>query len=118
MSDGEAGTATPGSTPGKDDPATAEHEESPSPDEQQTADDSGGLDEFGTDRATRLLRWAGVVVLAVTAAVALAGFYNGVNGTIRVFVAEPYRPAFRAAFNLALLLVALGGIGLLVRRSD
>jgi len=86
--------------------------------EQTAEEDSNGLDEFDRDRATELLRWAGVVVLAVTAAVALAGFYNGVNGTIRVFVADPYQPAFRAAFNLSLLLVALGGIGVLIRRRD
>ena len=77
-------------------------------------DDSG----FDTKRATTVLLWAGVVVLAVTAAVALTGFYTGVTGTIRVFVSEPYRPLFRAAFNLALLLAALGGIGLLVRRAN
>lgn len=75
----------------------------------------GGLD---TDRATRLLVWAGVVLLGLTAAVALAGFYNGVTGTIRVWVSDPYQPVFRAVFNLALLLAALGGIGLLVRRAD
>ena len=86
--------------------------------ERSGEEERSALDEFDTDRATRLLRWAGVVVLAVTAAVALAGFYNGVTGTIRVFVADPYQPAYRAGFNLALLLVALAGIGLLVRRAD
>ena len=104
MSDGEA-TAP--------EAATADVEARPAADADE-ADDS----RFDTDRATNALRWAGVVVLAVTAAVALAGFYNGVTGTIRVFVSEPYRPMFRAAFNLALLLVALGAIGVLVRRAD
>ena len=97
MSDGEAVSGTP---------------------DRSAEEERGGLGEFDTDRAIKLLRWVGVAVLAVTAAIALAGFYNGVNGTIRVFVADPYQPAFRAAFNLALLLVALGGIGLLVRRTD
>lgn len=110
MTDGEAVTET-----GEADTAGSEQT---APDDRSTDGAGDSLDEFGTDRATRLLRWAGVVVLAVTAAVALAGFYNGVNGTIRVFVADSYQPMFRAAFNLALLLVALGGIGLLVRRSD
>lgn len=81
-------------------------------------EETGGTAQFDTDRAADLLRWVGVVVLGVTAAVALAGFYNGVTGTIRVWVADPYQPAFRAAFNLALLLAALGGIGLLLRRGD
>lgn len=110
MSDGEAVTET-------GEAESAASEQTP-PDDPPTDTERGSLDEFGSDRATKLLRWVGVVVLAVTAAVALAGFYNGVNGTIRVFVADPYRPAFRAAFNLALLLVALGGIGLLVRLDD
>jgi hypothetical protein len=83
--------------------------------ESPTDDAVGSLD---TDRATKLLVWAGVVLLGLTAAVALAGFYNGVTGTIRVWVSDPYQPVFRAVFNLALLLAALGGIGLLVRRAD
>lgn len=93
--------------------------EATSADTDRTGDDeTGGVDRLNTDRAADLLRWVGVVVLAVTAAVALAGFYSGVTGTIRVWVSDPYQPAFRAAFNLALLLAALGGIGLLLRRGD
>lgn len=109
MSDGEAVTGAP---------EQSGERSSEDSDQLSGEEDGDGLGEFDTDRATKLLRWAGVVVLAVTAAVALAGFYNGVNGTIRVFVADPYQPMFRAAFNLALLLVALGGIGILVRRRD
>ena len=47
------------------------------------------------------------VLLAVVAVVQL---YASVNATINTFVAHEYRPLFRAAFNLVVLLVA--GIGI------
>ncbi|MEF8843282.1 MAG: hypothetical protein V5A62_16930 [Haloarculaceae archaeon] len=73
---------------------------------------------FGTDGPVGYLKWAGVAVLAVTALVALFGFYTGVSRAISVWVTREYRPLVNAAFNLALLLAALGGIGLLLRRTD
>jgi hypothetical protein len=79
------------------------------------AENDSGLD---TDRAAEVLLWVGIVVLGVTAIVALAGFYSGVSAAIRVWVAAEYRPLVNAAFNLSLLLVALAGIGLLLRRRS
>ena len=70
------------------------------------------------DRAVEYLHWVGIVVLGVTAIVALAGFYTGVSSAIRVWVAAEYRPLVNAAFNLALLSAALAGIGLLLRRRS
>ena len=75
-------------------------------------------DRADSKRPVEYLRWAGVVVLAVTALVALVGFYTGVSRVISVWVTSEYRPLVNAAFNLALLLAALGGIGLLLRRND
>jgi hypothetical protein len=87
-----------------------------------TASDGGGEtaseDRFGTGRPVTYLTWAGVAVLAVTALVALFGFYTGVSRAISVWVSSSYRPIVNAGFNLALLLAALGGIGLLLRRTD
>lgn len=77
---------------------------------------SGG--RFGSGRPITYLTWIGVAVLAVTALVALFGFYTGVSRAISVWVSSSYRPLVNAAFNLALLLAALGGIGLLLRRTD
>ena len=77
--------------------------------------DDGG--RFGAGRPVTYLTWAGVGVLAVTALVALFGFYTGVSRAITVWVSSSYRPVVNAAFNLTLLLAALGGIGLLLRRS-
>jgi hypothetical protein len=85
-------------------------------DEPERARNEGG--RFGTDGPVGYLKWAGVAVLAVTALVALFGFYTGVSRAISVWVTREYRPLVNAAFNLALLLAALGGIGLLLRRID
>ncbi|UPW00824.1 hypothetical protein M0R88_01665 [Halorussus gelatinilyticus] len=52
------------------------------------------------------------VLLAVVAVVQL---YASVNATIATFVADEYRPLFRAAFNLVVLLVSGLGISLTVR---
>ena len=81
----------------------------------ETRDDGG---RFGAERPVAYLMWAGVAVLAVTALVALFGFYTGVSRAISVWVSRSYRPLVNAAFNLALLLAALGGIGLLLRGQD
>jgi hypothetical protein len=79
-----------------------------------------GGDDDSVDGRTPVdyLKWAGVAVLAVTALVALFGFYTGVSRAITVWVSRSYRPVVNAGFNLALLLAALGGIGVLLRRAD
>ena len=94
--------------------ATAQ-ESGPGPTEAD--DGNGDTDDgrFGSEAAVTYLTWVGVVVLSVTALVALFGFYTGVSRVITVWVSRPYRPVVNAGFNLALLLAALGGIGLLLR---
>jgi hypothetical protein len=77
-----------------------------------------GTDHADTERPVEYLKWAGVVVLAVTAMVALFGFYTGVSRAITVWISSGYRPLVSAAFNFSLLLVAVGGIGVLLRRGD
>jgi hypothetical protein len=84
--------------------------------DQATNKDSAIIARWDATRATELLRWVGVAVLALTAVVALVGLYNGVMGSIRIWVSDPYQPLFRAAFNLTLLLAAVGGLGLLTDR--
>jgi hypothetical protein len=87
--------------------------------ESTATDGTGGATggRFAAATPVDYLAWAGVAVLAVTALVALFGFYTGVSRAISVWVTREYRPIVNAAFNLALLLVALGGIGLLLRRT-
>ena len=110
-------------TPADDDSRRADESTSvdTGADDDQTATDGAGETaegRFGAGPAVDYLKWAGVVVLAVTALVALFGFYTGVSRAISVWVSSSYRPIVNAAFNLALLLAALGGIGLLLRRTD
>lgn len=61
------------------------------------------------------LAWAALAVLSMLAVVALVQFYSSVGAAIDLWVASEYRPIMRAAFNLAVLLLAGGGISWLVR---
>ena len=110
MNDRETGSDDgEGADPGNDETATNGGE---------TATEPADRSRFGAKRSVDYLKWAGVAVLAVTALVALFGFYTGISRAISIWVTREYRPIVNAAFNLALLLVALGGIGLLLRRGD
>lgn len=68
----------------------------------------------GDDARTTVLR-AALVALSLVALVALWGFYTSVDTAIGVWVADRYRAAVRAAFNLALLLGTGVGLSLVVR---
>ncbi|WP_158055895.1 hypothetical protein [Halorussus halophilus] len=67
-----------------------------------------------SDARTYLFRGA-LVVLGLVAVVALFGFYQSVNAVIDQFIDGRYRPVFRAAFNLVVLLAAGIGISWTVR---
>lgn len=68
----------------------------------------------GLEIRTNLYRGAlGLFVLL--AVVAVVQLYASVNATINTFVSHEYRPLFRAAFNLVVLLVAGIGISWTVR---
>lgn len=69
-----------------------------------------------TDRVRRGLLWAGIGLLALLAAVALFRVYTNASAAIARFVAPDFQPVFQATFNLAVLLFAVAGIGLLLRR--
>lgn len=74
------------------------------------------VDESLTERDTRelLLRGA-LVVLGLIAALALVQLYGSIGAVINEWVAREYRPLFRAALNLVVLLGAGIGISLVVR---
>ena len=63
----------------------------------------------------RLVAWAGLGLLTLLALVALAGFYSSVGTIIDLWIEPRHQPIMRAAFNLAVLLVALAGVSLTVR---
>lgn len=78
------------------------------------ADDPGR--SLGPDDALRYLEWAGLALLFILATLAMFRFYNSAGRAIEVFVADRYESLFQAAFNLIVLLVAITGISVLVRR--
>lgn len=87
-------------------------------DETGEVPDADGAGPLGTDasRVRTLLNYgllAGLLVLALVAAV---GFYTAVSGAISTWVSREWRPLFRAAFNLAVLLLAGAGIAWQARR--
>ncbi|MDY6817438.1 MAG: hypothetical protein SVG88_02160 [Halobacteriales archaeon] len=77
-------------------------------------DDSGR--SFDPDDAIRYLEWAGLALLFILATLAMFRFYTSAGRTIDVFVADRYESLFQAAFNLVVLLVAVTGISVLIRR--
>ena len=86
---------------------TEQHEE-----RHATDTDAGPGDR---DIATLLNRIA-LAALVLLALVAALQFYLAVSATIDRWVVREYRSLFRAAFNLALLLLAGYGISVQVRR--
>ena len=69
-------------------------------------------------RVQRVLIGGGVGLLALLAAVATFRVYTSASRAISRFVAPEFQPAFEATFNLAVLLLAIAGIGLLLRRLE
>ncbi|WP_137285083.1 hypothetical protein [Halorussus salinisoli] len=73
-------------------------------------------DESTTDFEIRTnLYRAALGLFTLLAVVAVIQLYASVNATINTFISHQYRPLFRAAFNLVVLLVAGIGISWSVR---
>jgi hypothetical protein len=83
-------------------------------DDPATTDSNGFLDD--PDAARRYLMWTAVALLALLAIVATFRVYTSASAAISRFVAYEYRALFQAAFNLAVLLLAVAGITTLLRR--
>jgi uncharacterized membrane protein (DUF106 family) len=75
---------------------------------------TGLLDD--PDEARRYLMWAAVALLSLLAVVATFRVYTSASTAIARFVAPDFQPLFQAAFNLAVLLLAVAGITGLLRR--
>lgn len=69
-----------------------------------------------TDSLPTLLTWGVLVVCVLFALVAAVGVYQNITRLISVWVAPRYQPAFRAGFNLTVLLLASTGVSLALRR--
>ncbi|WP_336002577.1 hypothetical protein [Halorientalis halophila] len=62
------------------------------------------------------LQWGAMVILILAALVAAAQFYLSATRAIGIWVEAGYEPLFMAAFNLAILLLAVAGVSTLARR--
>lgn len=70
------------------------------------------------ERMTAYLIWGTVAVLFLVGVIAFVGLYRSVGSIIDIWIAPDFRPLFRAAFNLAVVLVCALGLSVLIRRVD
>lgn len=73
-----------------------------------TAD--GGIGRLSTGRLRGILDRVGLAALVLLALIAGWGFYSQTGAAIRTWLDTAYQPIALAAFNLAILLVALAGV--------
>lgn len=96
------------------DETTTEH--ASTADQSSVHSDVGDSPEFAQVPLTTKLQWGALIVLVVAAIVAAIQFYTSSTRAIEVWVGPGYQPLFMAAFNLAVLLLAVAGVSLLTRR--
>ena len=89
--------------------AAAESAAEPSDGDRDRSAD-GRLDRLSTDRLRGVLDRVGLAALVLLALVAGWSFYSQTGAAIRTWLDPAYQPIALAAFNLAILLVALAGV--------
>ena len=96
-------TGEPAATPGPT--GAAEPSES-----EPTGSTDGGIGRLSTDRLRGILDRLGLAALTLLALIAGWGFYSQTGAAIRTWLDPAYQPIALAAFNLAILFVALAGV--------
>ncbi|MFO8115147.1 MAG: hypothetical protein R6U01_07275 [Halorubrum sp.] len=77
----------------------------------ESAEPTGGrIGRLPTDRLRGILDRVGLAALVLLALVAGWSFYSQTGAAIRTWLDPAYQPIALAAFNLAILLVALAGV--------
>ena len=79
-------------------------------DGNQNRSTDGGIGRLSTDRLRGILDRVGLAALVLLALIAGWGFYSQTGAAIRTWLDPAYQPIALAAFNLAILLVALAGV--------
>ena len=83
----------------------------PESDADETANEGGGrFDRLSTDDLRGLIDRIGLAALILLALIAGWSFYSQAGRAIRTWLDPAYHPIALAAFNLAVLLVALAGV--------
>jgi len=75
-----------------------------------TGSTDGEIGRLSTDRLRGVLDRLGLAALALLALIAGWGFYRQTGAAIRTWIDPAYQPIALAAFNLAILFVALAGV--------
>ena len=83
---------------------------------EPTAATTESTDESNFDRVRRYVQYATLGALVLLGAIALLQFYFSASNAITTWIEPEYRNLFRAAFNLAVLLLVGAGISLQLRR--
>ena len=92
-------------------------DDTPQPTDASTDVDSPQPTDTGRDIDTQqYLYRGGLALLGLIATVALFRFYLNVSRAISTFVTPEYEPLFQAAFNLVVLLVAVLGGSVVLRK--
>jgi len=81
------------------------------------SDDGTNTDSlFGSRDLRTVLNYAALAGLVLFALVSAVQLYSAIGGIINELIASEYRVFFRAAFNLVVLLLCVGGISLQLDR--
>lgn len=89
--------------------------------DRETAASNSRFDRLSTDNLRGILDRIGLAALVLLALIAGWGFYSQAGRAIRTWLDPAYQPVALAAFNLAILLVALAGVAhqlYRIRRSE
>jgi hypothetical protein len=117
MTDDERPTTDPMTETDADTTETGEPTATPGPtgaaeptDGDPTESTDGGIGRLSTDRLRGILDRLGLAALTLLALIAGWGFYSQTGAAIRTWLDPAYQPIALAAFNLAILFVALAGV--------
>ncbi|MGQ3329191.1 MULTISPECIES: hypothetical protein [Halorubrum] len=100
---------------------TATDDPAPRTNDPENADGGGRFSRLSTDDLRGLIDRIGLAALILLALIAGWSFYSQAGRAIRTWLDPAYQPIALAAFNLAVLLVALAGVAhqlYRIRRSE
>lgn len=78
--------------------------------------ETNGTLRLGSRDIRTLLNYAALALFVLFALVSVIQLYSAVGNVINQLISPEYRAFFRAAFNLAVLLVCVGGISMQLKR--
>ena len=110
MTDTDADTTATGESTATSGPTAEPTATAPTGDGDPNRSTDGGIGRLSTDRLRGILDRVGLAALVLLALIAGWGFYSQTGAAIRTWLDPAYQPIALAAFNLAILLVALAGV--------